>query len=245
MEMLNIHNTVEDLVFAEVEEIFNSIEESGNPDQICTCQQCRIDTACFVLNRTKPRYIISNRGVARTETQPFEQQQKEADIITLVHEGIRQVNHNQRPFFSHKDSSENAVSFEKPVFNIPTIIGRLFNGLNFAPMADITIELRHEGKLVEMKDQNWQNPYHLVSNIEGTYTFWSSPIPAEAAGIYRIFEFAIQIEAPDFERVHHVFNIPVLSELKAVGSFSLGRTFKLPDLFMFPPGGEGEDNLAG
>ncbi|MDR2103017.1 MAG: late competence development ComFB family protein [Treponema sp.] len=241
---MEIHNTVEDLVFAEVDEIFNSIEKSGNPDHICTCQQCRIDTACFVLNRTKPRYIVSNRGVARTETEPFAQQQKEADIITLIYEGMRQVNHNQRPFFNHKDNAGNTAVFKKPVFNVPTIIGRLFNGLNFAPMADIIIELYREGKLVEMKDQNWQNPYHLVSNIEGTYTFWPAPIPAETAGIHKVFEFAIQIEAPGFEKVHHVFNIPVLSELKAVGSFSLGRTFKLPDLFMFPPGGEDEDDLV-
>jgi competence protein ComFB len=238
VSFMEIHNTVEDLVFAKVNEIFDSIEKNGNPDHICTCQHCRTDTACFVLNRTKPRYIVSNRGVARTELEPIEQQQKGADIITLIYEGMKQVNHNQRPFSRHTGVAENTALSEKPVFNIPTIIGRLFNGLNFAPMADIKIELRQDGKLVEMKDHNWQNPYHLVSHIEGTYTFWPRPIPADKAGIHKIFEFAIQIEEPGFERMYHIFNIPVLSELKTANSFSMGRTFKLPDIFMFPPGGD-------
>jgi competence protein ComFB len=238
---MELHNTVEDLVFAKVNEILDSIEKNGNPDHICTCPHCRVDTACFVLNRTKPRYIVSNRGVARTELEPIEQQQKGADIITLVYEGIKQVNHNQRPFFNHKNPSKLDAVPEKAVFNIPTIIGRLFNGLNFAPMADIKIELRQDGKLVEMKDPNWQNPYHLVSHIEGTYTFWPNSIPADKPGIHKIFEFAIQIEAPGFERVYHVFNIPVLSEVKPANAFSMGRTFKLPDIFMFPPGEEEDD----
>ncbi|MDR2101616.1 MAG: late competence development ComFB family protein [Treponema sp.] len=237
---MEIHNTIENLVFNEVREIFDSIEKQGNPDNICTCPQCRVDTACFVLNRVKPRYIVSSRGVARTELGPIEQQQTEADIITLIHEGIKQVNHNQRPFVNHRDTAENPLLAENPVFNIPTIIGRLFNGLNFAPMGDINIELRQDGQLVQMKDQNWQNPYHLVFNTEGTYTFWPRPIPADKAGIHKIFEFAIHIEAPAFERVYHVFNIPVLSEVKAAGSFSMGRTLKLPDIFMFPPEEEEE-----
>ncbi|MDR3166576.1 MAG: late competence development ComFB family protein [Treponema sp.] len=240
---MEIHNTVEDLVFAEVQEIFDSIEKQGEPDHICTCQQCRVDTACFVLNRIKPRYIVSNRGVARTELGLFEQQQTEADIITLVHEGIKQVNHNQRPFINHTDPGENPLLSEDPVFNIPTIIGRLFNGLNFAPIADIKIELHQDGKLVPMRDQNWQNPYHLVSNTEGTYTFWPRPIPADQAGIHKIFEFILQIEDPAFERVYHVFNIPVLSEIKAAGAFSMGRIVKLPDIFMFPPGGDEEEDF--
>jgi competence protein ComFB len=239
---MEIHNMVEDLVFAQVNEIFDSIEKSGNPNHICTCKHCRVDTACFVLNRTKPRYIVSNRGVARAELEPLLQQQQEADIITLIHDGIKQVNHNQRPF-NHNKKTAKTVDSVIPLFNIPTIIGRLFNGLNFEPMADIKIELLQNGKLADMKDSNWQNPYHLVSNIEGTYTFWPAPIRADTEGCHKIFEYAIKIEAPDFEKVYHVFNIPVLSELKTVNSFSPGRTFKLPDIFMFSPDKEGDDDF--
>jgi competence protein ComFB len=242
---MEIHNLTEDIVFATVAEICDAIERGENPDNICTCNQCRIDTACYVLNRSIPHYIVSNRGVARAEQETIERQQKEADTIALVYEALKRVNHNQRPFFSHAHirdkqhkNSSSAVSI--PVFNIPTIVGRLFNGLNFAPMSDVKVELHREGDLVAMKDQNWQNPYNLVQNIGGTFTFWPEPIPADSAGIHKIFEYSVKIESPGFEELSHVFRIPVISEIQTADTFSPERIFKLPDLYMFPPG-EGED----
>ena len=59
---MKIHNQMEDLVLNIVDEMFDSkdIQESD----ICTCGQCRLDVACFVLNRISPEYIISSRGLA-------------------------------------------------------------------------------------------------------------------------------------------------------------------------------------
>jgi competence protein ComFB len=240
--MRELHNTTEDIVFSKVETIFDAIEKDGNPDSLCLCHQCHMDTVCYVLNRVEPRYIISNRGVARIEWGGFERQQKEADIAALVYEGLKRVNHNQRPnvLHNHNFSAEDSVS-SIPVYNIPTIVGRLFNGVNFAPMSSIKIELHRNGDLVPMKDNNWQNPYNLVPNTEGTFTFWPNSIPAEAADLHKIFEYSIKIEAPEFESLNHFFKIPVISEIQSASSFSMDRTFKLPDLYMFPPGGDEED----
>jgi competence protein ComFB len=240
--MIEIHNTTEDIVVSKVEAIFDSIVKDGNPDNLCLCPQCRMDTVCYVLNRAEPRYIISNRGVARIEQDGFKRQQKEADIAALVYEGLKRVNHNQRPNAIHNSNSPTAGSASNtPVYNIPTIVGRLFNGSNFAPMSNTKIELHRNGDLVPMKDSNWQNPYSLVSHTEGSFTFWPNPVPAEAADLYKTFEFSIKIEAPEFETLNHFFKIPVISEFQSAASFSMGRTFKLPDLYMFPPGGEDED----
>jgi competence protein ComFB len=240
--MMEIHNTTEDLVVSKVEMIFDSIVKDGNPDNLCLCPQCRMDTICYVLNRVEPRYIISNRGVARIEQGSFKWQQKDADIAALIYEGLKRVNHNQRPNVSHGGNSSSTGSIPvTPVYNIPTIVGRLFNGTNFAPMSGIKIELHRGGDLVSMKDNNWQNPYNLVPNTEGTFTFWPNSIPAEAADLSKTFEYSIKIEAPGFETLTHFFKIPVISEIQSATSFSMGRTFKLPDLYMFPPGSEDED----
>jgi competence protein ComFB len=238
---MEIHNTSEDIVFAKVEAVFDSIARDGNPENFCICYQCRMDTACYVLNRTAPRYIVSNRGVARIEQGNLERQQKDADIVALVYEGLKRVNHNQRPNILHQKGNSAPVVLSTPVFNIPTIVGRLFNGSNFAPMSDVKVELHHNGELAAMKDNNWQNPYNLVINTEGTFTFWPNPIPAEAVDIHKIFEYSVRVEAPDFEVLHHFFRIPVISEIQSAAAYSMGRTFKLPDLYMFPPGEDGED----
>jgi competence protein ComFB len=239
---MELHNTAEDIILPRVKDIFDTLEKEGNSEKFCTCNQCRMDTACYVLNRTQPHYIVSNRGAARVQQETIERQQKEADIAALIYEGLKRVSHNQRPNFSHASADTDAgIGFNKPVFNIPTVVGRLFDGNNFAPLSNVVIELRYNSELVKMKDPNWQNPYNLVANTAGTFTFWPTPILAETLEERRVFEFSLKVEAPHLETLTHFFKIPVISEIQTAKTFTLGRTFKLPDLYMFPPG-EAEKN---
>jgi competence protein ComFB len=239
---MDIHNITEDIVFSKIQAIFDSIRAEGNPENLCLCDQCRLDTACYVLNRSEPHYVVSNRGVARLGKEVFKKQQIEADIAALVYEGLKRINHNQRPNVIHNgDSIKKAASPNMPVFNIPTIVGRVFNGITFAPISGIKIELRRTGELVTMKDSNWQNPYTLVSNTEGTFTFWPNSVLAEGTDIRKIFEYLVKIETPGYEPLVHFFKIPVVSELQSTVSYSMGRTFKLPDLYLFPPGSAEEE----
>jgi competence protein ComFB len=87
-----------------------------------------------------------------------------------------------------------------------------------------------------MKDGNWQNPVFVVSSNEGNFSFWPAADLASGVGKHKIFEYTLRVTAPGFEAMNHFFKIPVASEIQAAGSFSLQRTFKLPDLYLFPPG---------
>jgi competence protein ComFB len=240
---MELHNTTEDLVLARVTDVFDNIEKGDNPDKLCACNQCRMDTACYVLNRVTPHYIVSNRGVARAEQETIEKQQQDVDIVSLVYEGIRRVNHNLRPTANHGAQSAETASASTPVFNIPTILGRIFDGSNFAPISGVKVELFRNGDLVIMKDANWQNPCILVPNTEGSFSFWPNPIPADDSNIHKVFEFNVKIESNEFESLNHFFKIPVISDSQAASSFSLVRTVKLPDLYLFPPGNEDDDLL--
>jgi competence protein ComFB len=204
-----------------------------------------------VLNRTAPHYVVSHRGAARTED--FESQQDKADLTALAYEGIKRVSHNQRPYANH-GKSEEAVPDNSPVFNIPTIMGRVFNGLNFSPVSGVSIELLQNGTIVSMKDLNWQNPFTLVPNTNGTFNFWPKPVKAEKPDLHAVFEFTLRIKSPgtpaegapvDFEELSHGFTVPVKSEMVSSSSFSLNRTFKLPDLYLFPPGESGQRVVTG
>jgi len=233
---------MEDLVVARVNEIFEAIDGGDSVKKYCTCDQCRMDIVCFTLNRLRPHYIVSNRGVSRVQQSSIERQQQIADITALIHDGFRQVNHNQRQNFAHSPGSSGAPQDKSfPVFNIPVIIGRLFDGNSFAPISDVDIELFCNGELAPMKDGNWQNPLHLVHNTEGNFSFWPAPVKASSVNEPRIFEYTVRIVAPEFETLSHFFKIPLTGEAQATGSFSLKRTYKLPHLYMFPPG-EAEQN---
>ena len=238
---MDIHNTVEDIVFSSVQTIFDEIEKQDNPEGFCFCDQCRMDTICYALNRLEPHYIVSNRGFTRIEQDGIRWQQVEADIATLVYKGLRLVNHNQRPTAVHTSAGPKGADSSRPVFDIPTIVGRVFDGITFAPISGVEVLLRCGGEPVSMRNSNWQNPFTLVSNTPGTFSFWPAPVTAEAADIHRVFEYSLKIESPDHETLTHFFKLPALSKIQTPYSYSLDRTFKLPDLYLFPPG-EAEQN---
>ena len=238
---MDIHNTNEDIVFNSVQSIFDEILKGGNTEGFCLCDQCRMDTICFVLNRTDPHYIVSNRGITRMEQDSIKRQQNEADIVALVYKGLRLVNHNHRPKGPHEETIFGTVDFNKPAFDIPTIVGRLFNGVSFVPITDVEIELHCEGELVSMRNKNWQNPYTLISNTAGSFTFWPAPIHAEAPDINKVFKYSLKVVSPNYEQFNHFFDVPSVSNILTPFSYSMNRTYKLPDLYIFPPG-EAEQN---
>ena len=237
---MEIHNVSEDIVTHSTKRIFESIKREGNPQGLCLCDQCRLDTICYTLNRTEPQYIVSNRGMTRLEQDWVGKQQTEADIAALVYNGIRLVNHNLRPTSSHGTSPESEnKGAPQPAFHIPTILGRLFDGETFAPLSGVTVELRCNGELVSMRNRNWQNPFTLISNTPGAFSFWPAPITAEAADINRVFEYFLKVEAAEYETLTHFFKVPAVSIHQS--SPPTEKPFRLPDLYLFPPG-EGEQN---
>jgi competence protein ComFB len=233
---MDIHNVMEEFVIGEVDSICDSFKKEGKDSQICTCDQCRRDTVCYVLNRIKPHYVVSHRGVLRESMEDIQDQQDKADVTALIYEGIRRVSHNQRPYADH-DREEAKAASHAPLFNIPTIMGRVFNGLNFSPAFDCLMELYRDGGLVAMKDQNWQNPFTLQPQTAGVFNMWPAPVPASAPNLHDSFQYMIKISGGGYEELYYSFTIPVISEIGS-STFSMDRTFKLPDLYLFPPGEE-------
>jgi competence protein ComFB len=239
---MDIHNTSEDLVCKMVQTIIEDLKNKGNPEGFCLCDQCRVDTICFTLNRIEPHYIVSNRGSTRIDYTGIKHQQDEADIMSIVLKGFRLVNHNLRPTANHKtDEIPDRPSINSTIFDIPTITGRIFDGLSFEPVVNIDISLYCDGELVQMRNNNWQNPYTMVPSTPGTYSFWPMPVITQAAEKEQDFHYSIKIQSPDYEVLNHFFTITSVSKFHSPNSYALNRTYKLPDLYLFPPG-EAEQN---
>jgi competence protein ComFB len=230
---------MEELVLARVDEIFEAIGKEKNEPNYCTCDQCRMDIACYALNRIPPHYIVSNRGASRVHKGSIERQQHLADITALVHTGFRKVTHNKRPNFEHTMTAVDPVADKNaPLFYIPTIVGRLFHGDNFAPISDVFVELLHGESLVPMKDANWQNPHHIVASTEGAFSFLPATVRSDVVNESKTFEFTLRVCAAGFETMTHFFSIPVISETPTISAFPLKKTVKVPDLYLFPPSEE-------
>jgi len=232
---MDIHNTNEDIVFNSVQTIFDEIQNSGNPENYCLCFQCRIDTICYTLNRIEPHYIVSNRGFTRIEQTSIKRQQIEADITSLIYKGLRLVNHNMRPTAPHDGTNVVSLRSHLPVFDIPTIAGRIYNGISFEPISDVEVGLYYEGELIAMRNNNWQNPFLMIPSTPGAFSFWPAPITADVPETTKEFNFSIKVNTPEYEPLIHFFEITATSKFHNHQSYALNRTFKLPDLYIFPP----------
>jgi competence protein ComFB len=225
-------NLMEDIVIEKVNEIFDE-ENISRREGLCRCYQCRMDVACYVLNRISPMYMTSSRGLAHLRTEYQNNLQKAADLVSLIKDGIQQVFETQRP---HYDSSCEPASElgEGPVYNFPTIMGRILNGNTFEPMTGIKVDLLSKGNPVTMLDKSWQNPYLLIEQTAGTYLFWPYPVSAESLKESRVFEFEIYIDEKGYDELHHFFEMELTPEEKVNDVLHMEKTYKVEDIYLFP-----------
>lgn len=222
---------MEEAVLRIVDEICDDQEQTGD-SRYCTSNECRMDAACYVLNRVPQRYVSSARGQAHTELELASDQQLFVDLVTLAHEGLRRVSSVRRAFYGGEDASVRAVS--GPHFYLPTIKGRLFNGVTFDLVTNVDVFLLRENEPAVMMDTRWQNPYTIVENTAGTYLFWPAPVPASQADTRSTFEFEVRVDARGFEPLRHFFTIERTSIDQIPDAMDISGEHRLPDLYLVP-----------
>ncbi|MDR2897189.1 MAG: late competence development ComFB family protein [Spirochaetaceae bacterium] len=231
---MKVHNMMEEIVASRVNILFDQISEIGAEWFSCGCPRCRLDTCCYVLNRTSPQYILSSRGVARARAE--DNRQLLADIDTLVMEGIKLVNASKRPFNDHEKYADFDMLTEGPVYNFPTFVGTIYDGTTFEPLNDVQITLKQENEFAAMIDRSWVNPYKTNSINPGTYTFWMRPQFEEKLDAQKTFSFSIEATALGYERLMSFFSITLFSESLPRYAYNSTNTLKLQDLYLFPKG---------
>ena len=229
---MNIHNQMQDLVVDLVTEIFDA-EKIAKKRSFCVCTQCRLDVSCYVLNRVQPRYVISERGVAHTESRYTQHIQENADIATLVHEGIERVSSSKRPFFTHTADDDYRPQ-QGAVYNFPMVKGRIFNGNNFEPISEVDVILRSVSEIVVMADPNWQNPCHIYESSSGAFFFLPAPIAAADQGEHKSFQFEIIVEDKRFDALHHFFTMNSVADARSRYALHTNESYSTEDLYIFP-----------
>ena len=232
--MVNIHNIMEEQVLARINNLYEQVKEKGCSWLSCDCENCRLDTASYVLNRIPPRYVVSGRGVAHN-ADIISDSQLAADIDRIGIEGMRLVSTAKRPY--HKAPALNGGArtpgLSHPVFNFPTFIGNIFDGSSFEPIIGATITLKLGNDVAPMMDPSWSNPSKTFAATNGSYTFWVKPVVADEEKQSKEFHFSVEVEAPNYSPAVYSFSIPIISE--AIDRRELNSTYslKIQDLFLF------------
>ncbi len=231
---MKVHNLMEDIVEKTVYELF---EDTTKVDPALSgCLQCRMDVVCYVLNRLKPEYIISGRGLIHFEDDYHNKIQLEADLIALATEGIKRITEIKRPYYLSAEQNETA-DYEY-LFNFPAILGRVLNGKTFEPVYNTPISLYLNGKPARMIDETWENPYLIVKSTRGSFSFMAKPLPADTLSEKKTFHFELRIEKEGFSPLNHFFSLDITSEKEKKASYNIEWTYNTETLYLFPE----EDN---
>jgi len=203
---MQIYNITQERVMDLVNRAFDS---DDRPDDLCLCYQCRLDVTCYVLNRAKPTYVLSERGIAHLKDNYSNSLQELADLTRLVENGINLVSKAKRAH--HLDPSKEEVESANAYFNFPTITGSVLSGDTFAPV-DATVTLSMDSKVVDMKNSKWLNPMVLEKAKSDNYLFWPKSLISEKVGEERSFLFQLDIVSKNYETTPHFFELNITSE---------------------------------
>jgi competence protein ComFB len=246
-EKMELHNIMEDIVSEYLDEVL--LEKKG----ICTCDQCRTDMACYALNKVRPMYVVSSRGIIHSENKRRLNFQDDIDIYSIVLEAIDVISKTKRHdidlkipeidiFSEFKDNGDNLIR-GKYFFNFPQIVGRVLESDTLNPIDDVEIALNHmiADEHVKMFNNNWKNPLHLVPQMEGSFSFWPAPLIGEKEGIQKEFQLNIHIKKPGYETIRRYFEIRSVSTNELTKIIKKGKIYRLDDIYLYPEG-LGEEN---
>jgi competence protein ComFB len=233
---MDIHNNIEDMVFKYLDEILESKEG------VCKCEQCKTDMACYALNRIKPMYVVSSRGIIHTENKRREDRQEEIDVFTTVSEAIDIVSNTRRhevnsayKYDINQDKLKSADNLNQGCFfNFPQFIGRIFDSSNLSPIFDAEVILydKMTENKINMFNNTWENPVKLVPQMEGTYSFWPAPVSAKKSGIQKDFYMNISVIKKDYEPVIKFFYIRLVSAKTVITHITKENIICIDDIFI-------------
>lgn len=228
---MKVHNLMEDVVTKLVNKLYAQAKKENAPWLTCDCEHCKIDTICYVLNRFPSKYVVSGRGITHS-AETLNDKQILADVETVAIEGMKVVNSTKRPFHKDISKADNTVQ-EKPAFNFATITGTLLDGSTFEPITGATFTLSCDGKIAEMIDSTFSNPYVNCQQTKGVYCFWMKSLPAEKANETRTFQMKLEITAQGYTPITHHFEITLKSDTSIHSELDSNFTIKLKDMVMF------------
>lgn len=233
--MVNIHNMMEEHVVSRVNELYEQLKENGCAWLECDCENCRLDTITYVLNRITPKYVVGGRGITHNTAQIKSDSQLMADLDRIGLDGIRLVNSAKRPY--HKSAKLNASGDWEttiPTYTFPTFLGTIYDGSTFEPLDNASVTLKmSDGKNATMMDASWSNPCKTFAKTSGTYSFWVAPEACLKENETREFSFTLDIEREGYTPISYSFSISLVSKAEDPHKLNSACSLKVQDLFMF------------
>lgn len=235
---MNLHNTMEDVVLFCLEDVLKE------KNDICKCDQCKFDMACYILNKVQPKYVLSSRGIVHYEKNKIKDNQEYIDIYTLAMEAIQVVSKTMRHNKEEIDKdgagkkNQNTAAYKEGsyYYNFPQIVGRVIDSDNLEPINDAKITL-HNGDIndkVAMFNGNWQNPAFINDQMDGFFSFWPISIPTDEKNKKTAFVMFVTLEKEGYETICKSFEIESESTQNLDEIINKEKVFRLNEIYLSP-----------
>lgn len=229
---MNVHNLMEEVIDYRINKLYEQVKNVKASWLTCDCENCRLDTISYVLNRIAPKYVVSGRGVLHAKD-VMEDPQIKADIDSIGLQGIRIVSTTKRPFHSSTRKECSVDISKKTVFNFPTIQGTILEGNTFEPLIGASVTLKMMDKEVEMADLTWANPINTYASTKATYSFWPKALEAKTENESKKFSFTIEVTCPGYDDINYTFETTLAAENFVRKELDTTISLKIMDLVMF------------
>lgn len=228
-----LRNNMEDLVQNIVEVLLQDADNN-----FWSNENHKYDLICYVLNRVKPKYITSGRGILHYESNMEKNVQESVDVFSIAAEGMRLIE-NRRKVKEEKTDLEldKKVDKRNSYYNFPCIIGKIISMKTWAEIHDVTVTLKHkigtEFYQTAMINSQWNNPYTISEKTDGYFTFYPSPIQGDSeAGESKQFDFLLIFESDKFPKVEKIFTLESKLEKNIQPVIQRGAVHRIENVFI-------------
>ncbi|MDH4129424.1 MAG: late competence development ComFB family protein [Spirochaetota bacterium] len=227
-----LRNNMEDFVLNVVNEMLKD-----SKDNFWQNDAHRHDLACYVLNRVKPRYVTSGRGILHSEIILEKNIQENVDIFSLVAEGMRVISSRRTESDRNADNKDDYDETEDFYFNFPYFLGKVISMNTWEELSGVIVTLKHKVDdnfvISPMINSQWLNPYTISEETSGYYTFFPHHIKDEKLkSTSKTFQFMLHFEHPKIEPFERHFSIDSTSERGIPSIFQRGLIHRIDDVYI-------------
>ena len=164
----------------------------------------RMDIVAYTLNRIKPKYVTSARGILHSYDK--DSMQSSSEILTIISNAYEVVLTRRK----ENNLLESVPSINESGYYItyPSIMGNIISSSNFEKVEDALVYIFYKDKLLDGYGTNFPNPAIVSKNIPGKFMFCFMPKKIDNNNEVEI-ELNIVVESEKFMQYKTVliFNI--------------------------------------
>lgn len=187
----------------------------------------RMDIIVYTLNRVKPKYVTSARGVLHSV---FDKDsiQVNADILSIIADACeivrRRENDTLLDFTPSIEENGNYLVY-------PSILGNVYSSNNFEKVDEALVYIYNKNTLLEGYGTNFPNPAIVSEHVPGKFMFCFLPQKIETKDIIQI-NLDIVVESKKYSKYKSTLSFKITPNYYNKGDIPLFSVEEVDDILL-------------